>query len=190
MNSADSRTGQCLKRHLSLKTLHICVKLAPDIWETANSSAVVPFWYWPGTGGKDRTKMRAVYEQAGLDRIDEELHTGHAEITVRLDSGDLVYVQAHDNGIGRYFALSRVSYFDADQTEEEDDILEEYTTGQEESAAAGDQDFIDFLGDWNEKMEKMDEAPYIHSMFSSYFEMGERMLDLMLAEMEEDQPLG
>ena len=75
-------------------------------------------------------------------------------------------------------------------TEEEDDILEEYTTGQEESAAAGDQDFIDFLGDWNEKMEKMDEAPYIHSMFSSYFEMGERMLDLMLAEMEEDQPLG
>ena len=134
--------------------------------------------------------MRAVFEQAGLDRIDEELHTGHAEITVRLDSGDSVYVQAHDNGIGRYFVLSRVSYFAPDQIEEEDDILEEYTTSQDNASASSDQDFISFLGDWNEKMEKMEDAPYIHSMFSAYFEMGEKMLDLMMTEMEEDEPLG
>ena len=92
--------------------------------------------------------------------------------------------------IGRYFALSRVSYFAPDQAEEEDDILEEYTTGQDGDDAGSEHDFIEFLGEWNDKMEKMDEAPYIHSMFSTYFEMGERMLDLMLAELEEDQPLG
>ncbi|MBQ7486538.1 MAG: hypothetical protein IJT77_03490 [Clostridia bacterium] len=134
--------------------------------------------------------MRAVYEQARLDQIDQELMTAHAEITVRLDSGDSVYVQAHDNGLGRYFVLSRVSYFQPSQVEEDDDVLEEYSTGTEKTQDRANLDFIEFLDTWNAQHEEMDEAPYIGSTFSPFFQMGENMLDLMLADMEEEEQLG
>jgi hypothetical protein len=134
--------------------------------------------------------MRAVYEHARLDQIDQELMTAHAEITVRLDSGDCVYAQTHDNGLGRYFVLSRVSYFQPEQDEEDDDILEEYSTSDGKTEDRANLDFVEFLNKWGEKREEMDEAPYVQSMFSLFFQMGENMIDLMLAEVEEDEPLG
>ena len=134
--------------------------------------------------------MRAVFEQSRLDRIDQELETAHAEISVRLDSGDVVYAQAHDNGVGRYFVLSRVSYFAPEQEEEDDDILEEYSINIQKDDQESSYDFADFLNTWNEQREQMDEAPYVHSMFSPFFQLGETMLDMLLTEIEEEEPLG
>ncbi|MBR1711456.1 MAG: hypothetical protein IJ719_21975 [Clostridia bacterium] len=131
--------------------------------------------------------MRAIAEQSRLEQIDETLNIIHSEITCQLSHGEICYVQAHDNGTGRYYVLSRVSYFAPEREEEDEDILEEYHTdadhAQEEDPA--DQDFFRFLDSWHQVKESSDDAPYIASDYAPLFDMADTLLDHLSGEFEE-----
>ena len=103
----------------------------------------------------------------------------HAEITLEADDGRLFYVQAHDNGNGRYYALCSQSWFALQQSgEEEEDPLEEYFTNDGDGESPQEEpDFLTLLRPRDRR-----EAPYEDSAYVDSFVRADRLLDDLAEE--------
>ena len=125
-------------------------------------------------------EIKGITSQA-LNGID----TFHAEIKVQYNDS-ILYVQAHDNGVNRYYCVSKMSYF-MEQSDNDDDFLEEYSTCSVSNDSNGFQnlEFIDFLENWENRLENKIDRPYYDSLFYEYFEMADRMLDCFEMEIDE-----
>ena len=112
--------------------------------------------------------MRALRDSArGVDVL-------HAEAA--LEGG--LYVQAHDNGAGRYYALTRQSWFLLRETgEEEEDPIEEYAPSGEREAQ--EPDFTALLAGRERR-----EDPFEDSAYAELFCKADRLLDDLLEEIE------
>ena len=105
----------------------------------------------------------------------------HAEIAVDTEKKGMLYVQAHDNGMHRYYAVCTQSWFALQQSgDEEEDPLEEYTTSGEdapEEETRMEPDFSLLL-----KEETRRDAPYEDSEYVDYFVKADRLLDDLAEE--------
>ena len=74
-----------------------------------------------------------------------------------------------------------------EQSDNDDDFLEEYSTCSVSNDSNGFQnlEFIDFLENWENRLENKIDRPYYDSLFYEYFEMADRMLDCFEMEIDE-----
>ncbi len=106
----------------------------------------------------------------------------HAEVEV-LSGNRRVYIQAHDNGITRYYSASTASYVHSPE-DSDDQIFEEFTSSGMDSVEENP-DLFDLISKMQEYNRADNEAPYLNSEYSAYYEKADRLLDDLLEEYDE-----
>ena len=120
----------------------------------------------PEAGRRITEERACLMTPAGMEVL-------HAEISLRDKDGQAFYVQAHDNGTNRYYALTTQSWFALqDSDEEEEDPIEEYTTASTGDAEEAEPDFSMLLREQDRR-----EMPYEDSDYADYFVKADRLLD-------------
>ena len=112
--------------------------------------------------------MKIISLRACLDDS-RGVNVAHAEAALE----DGLFAQAHDNGAGRYYALTRDSWFAPRGGEDEADPVEEYSTSEDREAE--EPDFLSLL---RERARRED--PYEDSDFAEIFRVTDRLLDDLL----------